>query len=31
MNHVGPDIDLDDEEVYLDDGTRLTEADASPT
>lgn len=23
---VGPDIDLDGEEVYLDDGTRLTEA-----
>lgn len=26
---VGPDIDLDEEEVYLPDGTRLTEAKAA--
>jgi hypothetical protein len=26
MNQVGPDIDLDEEEIYLDDGTRLSEA-----
>lgn len=25
IDQVGPDIDLDKEEVYLDDGTRLTE------
>lgn len=28
-SQVGPDIDLDVEEVYLDDGTRLTEARAT--
>ncbi len=26
MNQLGPDIDLDEEEIYLDDGTRLSEA-----
>ncbi len=25
-SQVGPDVDLDEEEIYLDDGTRLTEA-----
>lgn len=28
LGPVGPDIDLDKEEVYLSDGTRLTEAEA---
>jgi hypothetical protein len=28
LGRIGPDIDLDKEEVYLSDGTRLTEAEA---
>jgi predicted HicB family RNase H-like nuclease len=28
LGPIGPDIDLDKEEVYLSDGTRLTEAEA---
>jgi hypothetical protein len=29
LGPIGPDIDLDQEEVYLADGTRLTEAEAA--